>query len=101
MYLPPLVQCPPLCKKSAVPPPLGVGHPQFFSCRVRSGAKKCAVPLGGGVGHPRGLGQGGGTCAVAPKKCSPPASWGLDTPGGPPFWTKILVEPKSDLGVVW
>jgi hypothetical protein len=35
---------------------------------------------------------------VAPKKCGPPAPWGLDTPGGPPFWTWILVETKSDLG---
>ncbi len=35
---------------------------------------------------------------VAPEKCGPPAPWGLDTPGGPPFWNKILVETKTDLG---
>ncbi len=35
---------------------------------------------------------------VAPKKCGPPSPWGLDPLGGPPFWTKILVETKSDLG---
>ncbi len=35
---------------------LGVGHPQFFSRRVRSGAKKSAVV---GVGHPGDRARGG------------------------------------------
>ncbi len=34
---------------------------------------------------------------VAPKKCGP-RPLGIRHPGGPLFWTKSIVEPKSDLG---